>query len=354
MARIMFVREQWADGNPDLGESDGNYMISTARRLGHEVEVFHYDDAAAALPLDDRLVIACLKFQPEVVLFSHLISWGDRNVKKETWQTIREQCGYAGPKGGCSARVVGVWHEGVAPDVVRVADEHADCVDVNLFLDTKDQFLKYTQRPEKCLGLFDPRDPDEFKPGEKQINVLFNGTLVDREIRMLGYLALMTPRMIDPNATVGIGVTKIGGRRELFIPQDDMVRMLGQAKICVNFSDAGPFRHYKGRVAEAAMCGAMLMELANDETPTVLTPWRDYVPFDLRPEDPSSMRQFAQMVRHYLTNDRERERIAQSGRQAALEMLDGRWFWKSLLERLGIEDGDDKKRDNGATGTGGA
>lgn len=320
--KILFVREQWADGDPAKGPSDGSYMIPTALRAGHEADVFHYDDQSVTR-LDDRLLVKCLDFAPDVVMFSHLLSWGERNIKKETWAEIRD------PE-ILGRKVVGVWHEGIAPDVVRVADEHAECVDLNLFLDTKDQFLRYTKHPDKCLGLFDPRDPRVFTAGaERDIGVFFNGTLVDRAVRMQGYAALMTPLMFGL-AEAGIPVTKIGGRRELFVPEGQMVDMLGRSKICLNFSDAGEFRHYKGRVAEALMCGAMLLEWANDETNSVLTPFKDFVPFD----GPQDLRQKAA---YYLKNDREREKIAAAGREAALEHLDGREFWKSLFNRLGLD-----------------
>ncbi len=266
--KILFVREQWADGNPDKGPSDGSYMIPTALRAGHEVEVFHYDaQPEGMVKLDERLIAKCVEYEPDIVMFSHLLSWGERNIRKDTWQVVRSR-----------AKVVGVWHEGIAPDVVRVADEHAECVDLNLFLDTKDQFLRYTKHPDKCLGLFDPRDPKVFTAGEERdIGLFFNGT--------------------------GIPVTKVGGRRELFVPESQMVDMLGRSKICLNFSDAGEFRHYKGRVAEALMCGAMLLEWANDETNSVLTPFKEFVPFD----GPQDLRQKAA---YYLKNDREREKIA--------------------------------------------
>ena len=148
------------------------------------------------------------------------------------------------------------------------------------------------------------------------------------------YAALMTPRLFggEIQNEPGIPVTKIGGRRELFISEEQMVGMLGRSKICLNLSDAGDsgVRHYKGRVAEALMCGCLLLEWANDETNSVLTPFRDFVPFD----GPLDLRQ---KVRHYLTHDGERQRIAERGRQTALELLDGREFWKSLFNRLGLD-----------------
>lgn len=344
--KILFVRERWADGDPGKGPSDGSYMIKTWQRINtaDSWQVFYYDqklliqDEETAIFPNDRsrealeklLIDGVFTFQPDIVMFSHLLSWKERNISKETWKTVGALRNT--DEGRPPIKVVGVWHEGTASDVIRVADEHADCVDLNLFLDTKDQFLKHTKRPEKCLGLYDPRDPDTFKPqDEKKIGIIFNGTLVDRAIRTQGFACLMAPRMFGINAA-GVPVTKIGGRRELFVPEEQMVEMLGQSKICLNFSDAGDggTRHYKGRVAEALLCGAMLLEWSNDETNSILTPFKDFVPFD-GPED------LLQKANYYLTHDAERQKIAESGRAAAMEKLDGREFWRQLFERLEIK-----------------
>jgi hypothetical protein len=322
--KILFVRERWADGDPNNGQSDGSYMIRTWQRINSADtwRTFYYDDnKSSQSALDEQLIFECMKFGPDIVMFSHLLSWGDRNIKKETWNTIRTQCGNVTPEYARNAKVVGIWHEGVAPDVVRVADEHADCVDLNLFIDTKDQFLKYTKRTEKCFGLYDPRDREEFKPAEeKTVGIVFNGTLVGRQWRCQGMFTLLAN---------GIPVTKIGGRNELFLPQDQMIQMLAMSKICLNFSDAGQFKHYKGRVAEALLCGCMLLEWENDETSSILTPFRDYVPFST-PDD------LLNKAKYYLAHDDEREKIARAGRESALEKLDGRLFWKSLFARLEI------------------
>ncbi len=306
--KILFVREKWADGNPDKGVSDGSYMVDTVEAAGHQRAVFYYDDSTVTDKDDFLLRIALDVEKADVVMFSHLISWGENNLKKKTWKYLR----LAGKK------VVGVWHES-SPDVIRVADEHADCVDLNLFLDTKDQFRMYSKRPDKCLGLYDPRSSEVFKPREKTIPVLFNGTLVSRPQRCAGIYTLLVN---------GVAVTKIGGRSELFLPEDMMVSMLGEAKICLNFSDGGQGKHYKGRVAEALLCGCLLMEWENDESSSILTPFKEYIPF-ATPDD------LLQKVQYYAHHDAEREKIAAAGREAAMERLDGREFWRRLFERLG-------------------
>lgn len=308
--KILFVREKWADGQESKGSSDGSYMVDTVEAAGHQRAIFYYDESTVNDKDDFLLRIALDVEHVDVVMFSHLISWGDRNLKKDTWKTLR----LAGKK------VVGVWHES-SPDVIRVADEHADCVDLNLFLDTKDQFLKYSRRPEKCFGLYDPRSSQVFQPREKTIPVLFNGTLVNRQFRCACVFTLLAN---------GVPVTKIGGRSELFLPEDMMVSMLGETKICLNFSDGGQGKHYKGRVAEALLCGCLLMEWENDETSSMLEPFKEYIPFST-PDD------LLQKVQYYMRHDLEREKIAAAGRGAALEKLDGRVFWAQLFRRLAFE-----------------
>lgn len=313
--KVLFVREKWAC-DPALGPSDGDGMVRCFNSLGlGEATYFYYDEWMAAngwQKPDAALTALWLREKPDLVVFTVLMQYGDKNVSKGVYGAMLRE-----------VPVVGVWHEGVAPDVVRVADEYADCVSFNLFLDTQDQFTRHTKRPEKCLGLFDPRDPADFQ-GEavaRDIPVSFIGTLTARPVRCSHVHTLVAS---------GIPVASVSGPRGLFwMGREQYATILRRSKIALNFSDAADFRHYKGRVAEATLAGAMLMELENPETPKILREFIDYVPF-------SNERDLFDKVQHYLAHEEERAAIAASGQARAREMLDGREFWKRVFEKAGL------------------
>ena len=125
----------------------------------------------------------------------------------------------------------------------------------------------------------------------------------------------------------GVPVTKLGGHKEWMVSTETMAKVLGMSRIVLNFGDAGSFKHYKVRVAETTLSGALLMDWENAETLQIFEPYREFVPFST-PED------LLRKAQYYLTHDQERREIAERGRQKALERLDGREFWRKVFERL--------------------
>ena len=293
-------------------------MIRCFNSLGlGEAVYFYYDEWMIAngwQKPDAVLAALWMREKPDLVVFTVLMQYGDKNVSKSIYAMMRD----------AGTPIIGAWHEGVAPDVVRVADEYADCVDFNLFLDTQDQFLQYTKRPEKCFGLLDPRDPVDFSGGDlaRDVPVSFIGTLTSRPVRCSHVHTLIAS---------GIPVATVSGPRGLFwMGREQYAMILKRSKIALNFSDAADFRHYKGRVAEATLAGAMLMELENPETPKVLREFMDYVPF-------SNERDLFDKAQYYLTHEDERAAIATSGQVRAKEMLNGEVFWKAIFKKVGLE-----------------
>ncbi len=306
--RVLFIRERFAGGDKNFGLSDSSSMVEclVSTDMGQAV-VFNYDDCG--VDQDEAALRVFREIRPDVVCTSPLLNY-PRNISKPIYNEMRAS----------GAKVVGIWMEGVAPDVVREADEYAPHFDLNVFCDTRSQFLPHTKYPEKCLGLYDPRNREKFKPARKNIGVIFNGSLLNRPVRTLGIKSLLD---------AGIPVTKIGGRLELFMGEEQMLDLMGRAAICINFSDAGPYRHMKGRVAEALLSGCLLLELRNVETDGLLEPFKEFVPFD-------SPQELVSQVSYYLTDGQaELVRIAAAGRVKALEECDGRSFWRQLFERVG-------------------
>ncbi len=327
MIKVLFVREYYSDGDPALGTTDGGYLDATLEYSGMGTACwFFYDTGnvqygsgnfleikslSSVEERDHGLLEAVRLNRPDVVVFNSLMSWGDFVIKKETWQKVKD----------IGVRIVGKWHEGVAPDVVRVADLHADVVDLNLFVDTKKQFMRLTRFPEKCIGIYNPSSPDYFMPKvekKRDIPVFFGGTLCGRSDRCAGIFTLLANH---------IPVTKVGGRREYVVEDSVWIDLLQRSKIGLNFSDAGEFRHFKGRIVETCLAGAMLMDLANEETSNVLDPMRDYVPF-------TSQDDLYTKVVYYLEHDDERQEIAKRGQAKALAKLTGQEFWSELFGRL--------------------
>lgn len=316
MKKVLFISEQWSGGRQERGPSDANYLKPTLLRgdaeLIAESSVIYFDTlgVAAKRSADAEVLAEVERYQPDIVIFYALVGY-QYNIALETWAELRSR----------GIKVVAVWLEST-PDVVAMADNYADSIDLNVFVDSETIYEKHTKRSEKCLGTYHPQDSFVFTPEtEKAIGVSFIGTLVARPIRCSYIFALLAS---------GVAVTKLGGHSEWLISTETMIKVLRYSRIVLNFGDAGSFKHYKIRVAEATLCGSLLMDWENDETLKIFEPYREFVPFST-PED------LLKKVKYYLTHESERAKIAAAGRERALERLDGREFWKKVFERLEIE-----------------
>ena len=83
----------------------------------------------------------------------------------------------------------------------------------------------------------------------------------------------------------------------------------------------------QGRIFEATLCGAMLLESDNPETELWFEPMVDYVPFVNETD-------LVEKAKYYLEHDDERERIASNGHQKAKKMYNCERFWTIVFKQV--------------------
>lgn len=336
MRKVLFSIEKFLDAaHPEWGHSINEYGVVgslTSSNMG-VASIFYYDEFLRAQPdqdVDAALVKKCEQSKPDMVLATWIIQNGERNVKSETYGYIRDEF---------KIPVAMYWGES-APDVARHADMFAPHVTVNVFVETKDEWRRHTKSPEKCVRLFEPRDGALFNSTGQEardIPLSFLGTSFGRMDRALN-LAFLKGR--------GIGVFETQGQRASGLAPVDYANLLRRSLVTISFSSAVTFQHLTGRVIEACMAGAMLLESENGETPELLDPYADYVPFK-EPFHHTGAGQvgfqdgdLAEKALHYAyEKPEEARRIAESGRKKIAERCDGREFWTKLLEVVGVRDG---------------
>jgi len=335
MRTVLFSIEKYSDiDHPEWGVAhDYGILGSLASSNMGVVSEFRYDQFMKDNPdgdVDAALVKKCEQSRPDMVMATHVIQMGDKNVKPETYGHIREEL---------KIPVAMYWGES-APDVVRHADMFAPHINVNVFSDTRDEWRKHTKFPEKCVHLFEPKDTRLFNCDgdvKRNIPLSFIGQAFGRMDRALN-LAFLWGK--------GIGYVKAGGQREENLHISDYANFLRRSVVTIGFSSAITFQHLTGRTIEAALCGAMLLESENGETPNLLDPYADYVPFrehfhyvnhgQIAAQDGD----LAEKAMHYAyQKPEEARRIAESGRRKVLERCDGREFWGKLFGILGIKNG---------------
>ena len=244
MKKVLFSIEKFLDAaHPEWGHSINEYGVvgSLASSDMGVASIFYYDEFLQTQPEQDvnaALIKKCEQSKPDMVLATWIIQNGERNVKPETYGHIRDEL---------KIPVAMYWGES-APDVVRHADIFAPHVTVNVFIETKDEWRKNMQHPEKCVRLFEPRDAALFNSTGQEtrdIPLSFLGTSFGRMDRALN-LAFLKGR--------GIGVFETHGQKLSGLAPIDYVNLLRRSLVTISFSSAITFQHITGRTIEAAMC----------------------------------------------------------------------------------------------------
>ncbi|EFK08351.1 conserved hypothetical protein [delta proteobacterium NaphS2] len=311
---ILFVTEKWCDSNPDLGLSNSFHnLFGSIRNAGiGTYDTFHFDEYAYenAKPGDDQLIDLCREKYPDLIILTFLVN-GNFNPKLETLCTIRRQLGIP---------IVAVWFDSVKFDVIYWMEMLSPIVDLNVALDSRFTYPHIVLHDRKFMNLWTPQDPTVFlDPNlERDIDVSFVGSIRGRRDRIKGLKVLKRE----------VNIYHVGGQREKPVSIDEYANILMRSKITLNFSGNKYFGHQmKGRVLEAMMCGAAVMESDNPETSEWFKPMKDYIPF-------RGTKDLVDKVRYYLENDKERQKIARNGYLAATQKYSCKRFWNVLLAEV--------------------
>jgi len=249
--------------------------------------------------------------------------------------------------------VIGLWLES-APNVVAHADMYAPYVTANVFIDTADHWKQFTKYPEKTFWVPEPKDPRVFYSDdaiERTIPVSFGGTLVSRPDRAMNIGWLLSG---------GVNVRVYGGLYGEDNPVSEYADVLRRSQIGLNFTSAVSFQQLKGRTGETLLCGALLMEPHCSTTAQLLEPYVHYVPFEeffhLEEEPPHDLvignkKDLVEKIRHYIGPGQAEARIiARQGHERAVELFDGRLFWRRIFD-IAIAGWTKKKTRKAATKT---
>ena len=314
---ILFVCEKWAECDPQHGLSNAHSnFIGSFRASGMgKYDCFFFDEHAwqTGTACDDALVQTCAEAHPDLV-FVTPVRGSDLNPKPETLARLRTQTG---------ARIAVLNGDTFDEDGVRWCEGFADAADRIIVQDCYSLYPSRASDPAKYLATWTPQDPSLFHRGteDRSIAVSFLGSVArypDRK-RALGLLA-----------AAGITVRHGGGQAEGVLSVDEYAETMRRSKIVLNFARPvfdHPVAQCKGRVIEATLSGALLIEQANPETQRWLTPGVHYVTFD-------GERDLVTKVRYFLEHDEERARIASSGTTHAESCLSAEAYWRRVLDAL--------------------
>ena len=316
LPRILCVTEKWAECDPSHGLSNVHHnFIGSLRSSGlAEVDTFFFDEVAhrTGERCDEYLIEHC-RARPADLIFLTMVRGTDLNPAPDTLARIRGELGIA---------IISAYFDTTDAYAIDWIDRYAPAVDVNVIVDCYSNYAANGAFPDKFLPTWTPQDPDLYVPGTgaRPIDVSFLGSTRAYPGRKLALGML---------AEAGIQVRQGGGQIEGGLAPEDYAGLFRQSKITINFSGPamdGPGHQCKGRVIEATLSGALLLEEANPETEKWLTSGVHYAAF-------TGERDLVAKVRHYLADEAARAEIAAAGAAHARANYTAGAFWRLVLAR---------------------
>lgn len=319
---ILGITEKWCDGNPEAGPTNSEHNLWGSLEAFDLAthDRFHFDEYYHThnCPGDEALLARCIESQPDLLVLTWLpYSAHNRkplNPKLHTLDLIQRKL---------LIPIVAIWFDSVWPHIMDLAELILPLVEFNVVLDSTTAYLQRTKHPEKYLPMWTPQDPQIFYDGnmDRDIGISFIGSVDSYSDRCAGIAALRLN---------GIEVYQTGGQRERPLLPDQYARTYMRTKIALSFSQTRGYPAYtqtKGRIFEATLCGAMLLDAENTETSSWFEPMVDYVPF-------TDEADLVGKARYYLEHDVERMEIASRGYQKAQERYTGERFWRIIFSKV--------------------
>lgn len=316
--KILLVSEKWVDCSPARGNSafHHNFIGSLQAADLADFDTFFIDEAFIrhAQNYGAQLVAACEAVSPDMI-FLKMVRGMEVNPSVALLRDIRQRF---------KIPILSVYGDSHDDEAMRWIGQYKSVVDLNVVQDCYSTYRRYFEDTEKFLDVWTPQDPEIFKAGNRprSIDVSFVGSVARYPDRKLALGMLQAS---------GLPVHQSGGEAEVPLSVEDYAGVLQRSKIALNFAQPvfnEPGRQCKGRTMEATLCGALLMEQANEETRRWLEPGTDYVEF-------VDEQDLVEKTRFYLNHEGERLEIAATGLAKSHARYSAQAYWQLILQRAG-------------------
>lgn len=315
---FLILRYKYYYADPGKGDSTEKFMIDnclSATQLA-TYDTFYWEDCSLFLQGDWKLLVTCRAVRPDAIILSSYILEDYRQPSVETIRILRKDWGIP---------IIAIWWdtcwngfwESIQP-VLPYVDVHVITDNPLLnFIDPEKDKTYY----KRFLPLWTPLDPlIYFNEGcTRDINVSFLGQTNGCRSFRIQYIQYLMEN------NVPIYCSFFSKTQQLL--HSKCVEILKRSKIVLNFSYGVASHQLKGRVFEAMLCGAMLMESENSQTRCYFTPGEDYVSFD-------SKYDLIDKIRYFLEHEDERLEIAARGELKARKYLNHTEFWGKVISKL--------------------
>jgi hypothetical protein len=300
---------------PPTNETDKHYE-SFLSLPGNEVQRHVYfntkraDSYENGRPRDDRMFSAALSYMPDVIIY--IGACGDNLPEPGILRKLRDRI--APTVHLCSDAADDPWWP------LLMEYDRIGAFSVQVALDGNPAWpLAETQIT--ALTTLDPKwfARDFPRHAERPIGFGFAGNI-----------GVVRAALLERAATFGLQYRERDGARNSYA---EYVDYLGRCRIVLNFARTGSLRHMqvKGRVIEAALAGAMLLEERGAPTSHWFTPGVDYLEY-------GSMEEAASILAAIHNRPVVTEAIAGRLREKVRADHSPAAFWRRVMERIQIKE----------------
>ena len=307
---VLFITEKWCDCDPDKGLTNSYHNLFGSLECSGlaSLSIFHPDEYMQRTKKEffTPLMFEIFRTKPDVIV----ATWYSTDIL-EVFKQVKEKIGIP---------IIALWWDSVSQ--MHMAEAFLPYVVFNIVVDSSTAY-KTSAHPEKYLTLWSPQDPRIFYNTSmvRDVDISFLGSLNGHPYRTSCLTALND---------AGIKVLHTGGQRESRITIKDYADITRRSKIVLNFSETPDNKvQLKGRVFEATLSGAMLMESDNFETEKLFDPGKEYISF-------TSKEDLIERTRYYLSHEEELKRIALKGSERAGRDYSALKFWNAVFNRPGV------------------
>ena len=320
--KVLIVTEMWMSCDESAGLSAQHHnFVSSLRATGlAEVDTFFLDEYAYRTRnhCDAGLFEHCRSTGPDM-LFLKMVRGTDLNPTPEILARICAEL---------AIKIVSVYGDTFDKAAVAWMEQYSAGVDLSVVQDCYSAYRAFGAGEGNYLDGWTPQDPGIFYPASAppDIRISFVGSTARYPERKL-YLGSLLAAGIDVHVT--------GGTTDIEFPIANYADVMRRSRIALNFSRHvfdEPIHQCKGRVFEATLSGAMLLEQSNPETERWFTPGVHYIPFE-------NQRDLIEKAHHYLDHEDDRQAIAKAGHDFAAENYSAEKYWRLILCHARIQVG---------------
>lgn len=300
---ILFVTERHADCNASgsLSNSHHNLFGSLECSGLATYSNFFFEDHLRRM--DDDLIRYHRSQKPDITVVTPIAGWGSNPTHRSLAEISK------------TSPLAFVWFD-ISHKVVKEAARAVEpFTKINIVLDNP-----FFIPDNKYIALWTPQDTRLYNDPclERDIDVSFLGSLHGYPDRHQ-YLSFLKMN--------GVPIHQYGGQREQNLSPQTYAQFMQRSKIALNFSKTVTgVQQTKGRLWEASLCGAMVMEDASLGTSQWFEPFKDYVPF-FCDED------LVEKINYYLKNPEKTAEIAANGKQKSTMHYSPRNWWSIVINK---------------------